>query len=408
MYLSFFIIMLFIKVIFWILIGIILYAYIGYGILLMLLVTFKRIFKKHKPESDADYEPEVTLFVTAYNEKDHVELKVKNSFELDYPKEKLKFIWVTDGSDDGTPELLKCYPEIEVYHQPERSGKAAAMNRGMNFVKTPVVIFCDGNTLLSENSARSIIHAFRDMKAGCVSGEKRIICDAISSASGSGEGFYWKYESKLKHLDSELYSTVGAAGELFAIRTELYEPLENDTILDDFILSMKIALKGYIVKYVSDAYAYEMPSENVREEMKRKVRIAAGGFQSVSRLLAVLNIFKHGWLTFQFISHKLLRWSLVPLSFICIIPLNIILSVSQGGVTEISLYTVVLYGQILFYLMVLAGFIFQNKKVKFKMLFVPYYLIIMNVSIISGFFRFLSGNQTVNWERAKRQKSDKV
>lgn len=405
MYLSFFISMLFIKVIFWLLVGIILYVYIGYGILLFLLVTIKRIFNKNETDSAADYEPEVTLFVTAYNEKDHVELKVKNSFELNYPKEKLKFIWVTDGSDDGTPELLRQYPEIEVYHLPERSGKAAAMNRGMSFVKTPIVIFCDGNTLLSENSVKSIVNAFRNKSTGCVAGEKRIIGDVSGSASGSGEGFYWKYESKLKYLDSELYSTVGAAGELFAIRTELFESLEKDTILDDFILSMRIALKGYRVKYASDAYAYEMPSENVREEMKRKVRIAAGGFQSLSRLLPVLNIFKHGWLTFQFISHKLMRWSLVPLALILIIPVNIILVQIHEGFLTLSVYSFILSGQILFYSVVIAGYLLRNKVIRIKPFFAPYYLIMMNLAVILGFFRFLKGTQTVNWERAKRQNS---
>ncbi|MBN1650668.1 MAG: glycosyltransferase, partial [Bacteroidales bacterium] len=141
--------MLTLKIIFWVFLFIIFYTYLGYGIVLYMLVRIKRLFKKPKPVN-TDYEPEVTLFVAAYNEKDYVNEKVANSLSLEYPKEKLKQVWVTDGSDDGTPEILKKYTNqgIEVCHEDARGGKIGAMNRGMAFVKTPIVIFSDGNTSL--------------------------------------------------------------------------------------------------------------------------------------------------------------------------------------------------------------------------------------------------------------------
>ncbi|MEI6749920.1 MAG: glycosyltransferase, partial [Bacteroidota bacterium] len=212
-----------IKIFFWLLLFIIFYTYVGYGILLFLIVKFRRItglYKKREP--DNGYEPDVTLFIAAYNEKDFVAEKIRNSLELDYPTEKLHIMWVTDGSDDGTPEELNKYKGIMVYHLPERNGKIGAMNRGMKFVTTPVVVFCDANTLLGKESVRRIVKLFSDPKVGCVSGEKRILSQEKDSAAGSGERHYWKYESALKKLDSERYSVVGAAGELFAIRTELY------------------------------------------------------------------------------------------------------------------------------------------------------------------------------------------
>ena len=230
---------------FWILLFIVFYTYIGYGILLFILVKIMKLSGRGKEERQTGYEPDVTLFIAAYNEKDFVAGKVKNSLELDYPKEKLHMVWVTDGSDDGTPDVLKQYPGVEVHHLPERSGKIGAMNRGMKFVKTPVVVFCDANTMLGRESIRRIVYLFSNPKVGCVSGEKRIFSKEKDSAAGAGEGLYWKYESTLKKWDAELYSVVGAAGELFAIRTELYQEVERDTLLDDFIISLRVAQKGY-------------------------------------------------------------------------------------------------------------------------------------------------------------------
>jgi cellulose synthase/poly-beta-1,6-N-acetylglucosamine synthase-like glycosyltransferase len=212
------------EIIFWVLLFIVFYAYVGYGILLFILVKLKRIFKKPATHySENEYEPDVTLFIAAFNEKDYVEAKINNSRELDYPSNKLHQVWVTDGSDDGTPDLLKKYEDVEVHHIPERNGKIGAMNRGMKLVKTPIVVFCDANTMLGKESIRRIVKLFSNPKVGCVSGEKRIYSKEKDGAAGAGEGLYWKYESTLKKWDAELYSVVGAAGELFAIKTELFQ-----------------------------------------------------------------------------------------------------------------------------------------------------------------------------------------
>ena len=393
--------MLTIKILFWVLLFIVFYAYLGYGILLFFLVRLKRLFSKKKTAIPADYEPVVTLFVAAYNEKDYVDAKVANSFSLEYPKEKVRQVWVTDGSDDGTPELLKKYKDqgVEVYHENKRGGKIGAMNRGMQFVKTPIVIFSDGNTMLGKESIRRIVNLFADPKVGCVSGEKRIF-DKDSAAAT--EGIYWKYESKLKKWDAELYSVVGAAGELFAIRTELFEPVEKDTLLDDFIISLRVAMRGYTIQYDPEAYAIENPSANVKEELKRKVRIAAGGIQSIIRLKPLLNIFKYGVLSFQYISHRVLRWTLAPLSLPLIFLFNLLLAWQDGFSNFGSIYTLLFYAEILFYVMALLGWYLENKKIKVKILYVPYYFLIMNYAVYAGMVRYFKGQQTVNWERAKR------
>ena len=394
--------MLTLKIIFWVLVFIVFYAYIGYGILLFVLVKIKRMFGSSRSKMlQGNYEPEVTLFIAAYNEKDFVAAKIRNSLELDYPKEKLHMVWVTDGSDDGTPDELRKYEGVEVYHLPQRSGKIGAMNRGMKFVKTPVVVFCDANTMLGNESIRRIVHLFSDPKVGCVSGEKRIFSKEKDSAAGAGEGLYWKYESTLKKWDAELYSVVGAAGELFAIRTELYQEVERDTLLDDFIISLRVAQKGYTIQYDPEAYAIETASANVKEELKRKIRISAGGIQSVIRLRSLLNVFRYGTLSFQYISHRVLRWTLAPLSLLFMLFIGFVLALNEGF-TGFGFYCIAFWLQVLFYLAALLGWYLENRAIKVKVLFIPYYFFIMNLSVFLGFKRYLKGSQSVNWERAKR------
>lgn len=390
------------AILFWLCLFIVFYSYIGYGILLLILVKMKRLLvKKRETAGSESYEPDVTLFIAAYNEKDFVDAKMNNTYELDYPKEKLHVVWVTDGSDDGTPDVIRKYEGVTVHHLPQRSGKIGAMNRGMVFVKTPIVVFCDANTMLGHESIRRIVRKFADPKVGCVSGEKRIFSKEKDSAAGAGEGLYWKYESTLKKWDAELYSVVGAAGELFAIRTELYQEVEKDTLLDDFIISLRVAQSGYTIQYDPEAYAIESASANVKEELKRKIRISAGGIQSVVRLRSLLNIFKYGTLSFQYISHRVLRWTLAPLSLLIMLISGCILAINEG-ILSFGFYSILFWLQILFYLGALLGWYLENKAIRVKLLFVPYYFFIMNLSVYLGLKRYLKGSQSVNWERAKR------
>ncbi len=389
------------QILFWVSVFIIGYTYVGYGILLWLLVKIKQRVKGEAPVYQVNVIPEVTLFITAYNEKDYIAEKVKNSSQLNYPKERLKQVWVTDGSDDGTPDLLGQYPEITVYHQSERAGKIAAMNRGMKMVTSPIVVFSDANTMLGEESIQRIVRLFANPKVGCVSGEKRILQKDKDMAAGAGEGLYWKYESFLKSYDAKLYSVVGAAGELFAIRKEYFADVEKDTLLDDFIISLRIAMQGHVTQYDPEAYACETSSASVKEELKRKVRIAAGGIQSIIRLSPLLNIFKYGVLSFQYISHRVLRWTLAPLCLLLLLVSNFVLALQQG-ICSNRFFVIIFWLQLVFYAMALLGWLLENRQIKVKVLFVPYYFFIMNLAVYLGFFRYLQKNQDVKWERAKR------
>lgn len=388
---------------FWFMLIVLFYSYAGYGLLLYLLVVAKRIFgRKNAAFSGTDYEPEVCLFVTAFNEKQYVDRKVANSLALDYPKAKIQYIWITDGSDDGTPDLLRKYPEIEVYHQPARKGKIDAMNRGMQFVRAPIVIFSDANTRLSRNTIREMVACFSDPHTGCVAGEKRIVEKEADTASAAGEGIYWKFESLIKRLDAELNSAVGGVGELFAIRTALFEPVEKDTLLDDFIITLRIAARGYRIAYTPDAFAEETASLNVREELKRKVRIAAGGVQTMFRLGYLLNPFRYGLLSWQYFSHKVLRWSVAPLFLFLFLPVNLALVASRVSWFIPEFPTLLLWTQAFCYFLALAGWYLEHQKLKLKIFFVPYYFVAINYASLWGIARYLKGNQKVTWEKSRR------
>ncbi len=372
---------------FWLCMAIVVYTYVGYGIVLYLLVFVKRLATKAKPLADItdDRLPEVTLMVCAYNEEDIIAEKMDNTRRLDYPSDRLHLVWVTDGSNDNTNVLLSAYPEVKVIYSPERRGKAAALKHGIKEIDTEIVMMTDANTMLNPEAVREVARLMQDPKVGCVSGEKKVMARSNSDEAAQGEGLYWKYESTLKRLDSELYSAMGAAGELCVIRRQLMTDIPDDTLLDDFIISMEIVKKGYKIAYTSNAYAMEYGSADLHEESKRKRRIAAGGLQSCWRLRSLMNPLRHPVVAFQFVSHRVLRWTITPVCLFALVPLNTLLVLSGEDIV----YTIIWILQILFYASAAAGVRISK------------YFIFMNLNVFRG-MAYLFNNSTGMWEKAKR------
>ena len=389
------------KILFWICLILCVYTYVGYGILLYLLVLLKRLVKG-KPQQmalPADSQlPDVAFMVCAYNEQDVVEMKMQNIRELDYPKDKLHVIWVTDGSSDNTNEYLKAYPDVKIVFSPERRGKTAALNHGISQVKSEITVMTDANTMVNREAIREIVRCMQDPQVACVAGEKRVLSRHEGEIAAEGEGLYWKYESTLKRLDSELYSAMGAAGELNAIRTKLYEPMPETALLDDFVMSMRMIEQGCKIAYTSDAYAMEYGSANLEEESKRKRRIAAGGLQSSWWLRSMMNPFKNFVVAFQFVSHRVLRWSITPIAMMALIPLNVALVMMKAG----TVYTIIWILQILFYLAAFSGYQLEQRGRKNKLLYVPYYFLFMNINVFRGMHYLRTHQGGGTWEKAKR------
>lgn len=389
------------KILFWTCIILVCYTYVGYGILLWLLVHIKRIVRGRtiQPVLPSDEAlPEVTLLICAYNEQDVVTEKMKNTRELDYPQKKLHIMWVTDGSTDNTNEHLRQYPGVDIVYTPERKGKTAALNHGISLIKTPITIMTDANTMLNKEAVREIVRCFIDPQVGCVAGEKRVIARNDGQIAAKGEGLYWKYESTLKKLDSEFYSAMGAAGELNAIRTHLYQPMPENALLDDFIMSMRLVDQGYRIAYTPHAYALEYGSANLDEEGKRKKRIAAGGLQSCWWLRTMMNPFHNFTVAFQFVSHRVLRWTITPVALFALIPINVALVMMKAG----SIYTICWILQIVFYFAAWIGWKFEKSEIKNKLFYVCYYFLFMNLNVFKGIRYLVSHKTSGTWEKAKR------
>ena len=305
------------ALIFWFSLSMLAFVYVFYGLFIWL---FNKLFRSKSLTTTNDSElPEVAFLIAAYNEEDVIREKILNTMALSYPAEKLFIYVISDGSNDNTNAIIKENENVKLLWSPQRKGKTAAINRALPFISQPITIFSDANVMVNSNAIKEIIKHYASPLIGGVSGEKRVDISETKNAS-STEGIYWKYESFLKKEDAKLNSLVGAAGELFSIRTNLFIPIPEDTLLDDFTISMNIIQQGYKIAYEPNAYASENPSLNINEEYKRKVRIGAGGLQSVTRSLQFLNPFRYGLLTFQYFFHRFSRWIispiLIPLVFI--------------------------------------------------------------------------------------------
>nr|WP_210520429.1 glycosyltransferase family 2 protein [Hymenobacter terricola] len=371
--------------------GVVVYTYLGYGLVvwaLARLINFRKKSSAFQP-----FAPAVTLIVPAYNEAAIIEAKITNCLALDYPADKFKMLFITDGSKDNSGQILARYPSIQHLHSPIRGGKSMAENRAMEFVTTPYVVFTDCNTHLNPQAIRELVKHYQNPQVGAVSGEKKVRAD--TTKPGAGEGLYWKYESFLKRCDSAVHSLMGAAGELVSFRSDLFRPLEPDTILDDFVQSLRIVEQGYTVVYEPEAFATEEPSASLAEEMERKVRICAGGWQAMSRLKGLLNPFNQPLATFLYISHRVLRWSVAPVALALLLPLSAGLAWLEGG-----FYWLFFALQAAFYLAAWQGW--RTESTASKALVVPLYFCMMNVAVFAGFWRFIKKAQPAAWEKATR------
>jgi len=388
--------MLFWKVIFWVSCFVVFYNYAGYAIIILVINKFRN----KKPYSNrGDYYPSISFIVAAYNEEDCIETKILNSLEQVYPSDKIEFIFITDGSTDSTPDIIRRYSSVKLLHSNERKGKSAALNRAAKIAQNEILVFSDANTKLNKDACLNISQHYFDNSVGGVAGEKKVIPpDFDNSNATSIEGFYWKYESSLKKLDSDFHTVVGAAGELFSVRKHLYQAVPANVILDDFIISMKIAQQGFRIIYEPRAFAMELPSFSMQDEKKRKIRIAAGGFQSMAMLPEALFFWKHAKLSFLYISHRVLRWTLSPLSLALALLSSLILAIFQS-----QFYSFAFFLQALFYLAALLYGLFPSIGKKISVLKLPYYFSFMNISVYQGFLKFIQNKQSSAWDKAKRR-----
>lgn len=338
--------------------------------------------------------PSVTLIIAAYNEEKVIERKIANSLALEYPDGKLQIIVVSDGSTDLTPRLVDNYsnPALIGLHQPERLGKSAALNRAVEHASGEILVFSDANNDFNRCAIKALTAPFHDPKVGGVNGVKRIYAENDRS-SAEGDGLYWIYESTLKQAESDLGSITGADGEIFAMRKSLYEPIEKTVINDDAAITFNIIKKGFRIIYEKKAVSCESASIKLAEDFLVKQRMVAGGFQTVSReyryLLSHPSLF-----SFQFFSHKVLRW-LIP-HFLIIILLCSLLNLNNTFAFSLLVLQLIAYSSVFF-----AWILGPDSKLP-RPVYFSYYFFLMNAAAFWGLFKYIQGQQTNLWSKAER------
>ena len=376
-------------IIFWLSAVIIGYAYVGYPLLVTILA---RVLAK--PVRRSPITPPATLLIAAYNEEKWIEAKLENALTQDYPAGQLEIVVVADGSDDGTADIVSGFAGrgVRLLHQPERKGKAAALNRAVPLTQGEVIVFSDANTFYREDAIRKLMRNFADSEVGCVAGRKGIRGEN-DVAVAAGESLYWRYENHLKRCDSAIGSVMGAPGEIFAIRRELWSPLEQDLLIEDFVLSLRIVEEGWRAIYDPEAMTWEEGSSDLRGEWVRRTRIAAGGLQAFFRLPGMLHP-RLGLSAFQYISHRMLRWILTPSLFL-------LLLLASLGLVGFAFYRFSLLLQLLFYALAVVGFVRAGRGRGLGIYKVPFYVALLNAAALVGGYRYLRGKQPVTWLKAR-------
>lgn len=364
------------------------YIYIGYPILLWLWAKIAQ-----KNQEQGEYEPKVSIIVAAFNEETYIADKIKNSIEQDYPKEKIQLVVVSDGSSDNTMKIAENYrsDRVILIEVPERKGKAHALCKGMDVANGEVLVFTDANVFFDRNAIKQLVKPLIDPSCGAVSGV--VDLQAMNTGEPLGEGAYMKYERFMQARESDVHTMVGTDGGMFAIRSELANHVPHEIILDDFYLVIKIAEKGYRIKYQPEARATEVVPASVEQEFRRKTRIAAGGFQILSYLQIFQHPIRNAKLIVLFLSHKLLRW-LSPFFLIGMFVSNIIL-------IEDYYFSYLLWIQVTFYMLACVGVYSKNARTNLGV-YVPYYFVVVNLAFLIGAWRYYAGIQKVTWSRVDR------
>jgi cellulose synthase/poly-beta-1,6-N-acetylglucosamine synthase-like glycosyltransferase len=376
-----------------------LYTYLGYPFLLTLLALTRPRLRPWSPVT-----PSVTLLIAAYNEHAVLAEKLANSLRLDYPRERLQILVAADGSDDGTPEMLRGYSAdgIELSYRPQRQGKMAAINHAMQQAHGEIIVFSDANNLYNPNALRLLVAPFADPTVGAVSGAKRIVRG--DSPLGDAECFYWQYEAFIKGQETRLGCCTAVVGEMFAIRRHLFDYPPEQVINDDFYMAMRCIQRGYRVVYAAQASSMERISLSSRDEITRRSRIVAGRYQALV-LAPKLLPWRRPLLLWQVLSHKMLR-PLVPLAMLGAVLSNLLAVVYPASAASSWLFLsppvnwIVLLLQTCFYgLASLGGRVGGRVG---KVLYLPTFLVNSNLAALLGLWRFLRRRHTPLWQRVPR------
>src|SRR6266852_4013109 len=380
--------MIFLEIVFWMSVGLVAYAYLGYALVLWGL----SLFRCHRV-SKADITPSVTFIITAYNEQSRIAGKLENTLKLTYPVSRLKVIVASDCSSDRTDEIVKSYADqgIQLVRASVRKGKEASQKLAVEVAKGEILVFSDVATLPPELAVSNIVKNFHDSTVGCVSSDDRFV---DQDGQASGEGAYVRYEMFLRSLETRVNSLVGLSGSFFAARREVCKGKWSDDLQSDFntvLNSMRMGLRG-VADPESIGYYKNITDE--RKEYDRKVRTVLRGISVFMRSLALVNPLRHSVFAWQLLSHKLCRW-LVPFGMMTAFASNAFLALSSQW------YAMLFLIQSLFYAVAIGG-IFWKPLLRFPVIKLSSFFLLANASIFQAWVRYWSGERLIVWEPSKR------
>lgn len=382
--------------------GLVAYSYLGLPILLM-GISLIRKRATGGTRADSKPTPRVAVVVAAHNEQSVIDHMIGACLALDYPHDRIRIFIGDDGSSDATVERAQAFaePRLSIRAYSSRRGKISVVNDLMadpelRAFDPRITLFCDAKSVLSPNTVNAIVDSFADPNVGCVALKLRMESE---SGKARGEGLYWKYEMKLKALEDQLGCVMGCNGGGFGMLTELFEPIAPGTIVEDFVLSLGVLMKGYQIRFASHAEVRQPACADVRSEWLRKVRIGAGNYQALGPCAPLLNPF-YGMPSLVFWGHKVLRWFtpfLLLLAWGCD-------AVALGGSTGIA-HTAHLASLSVALFIIAASLISWTRPNDPRvpaLIRLSGYFGLMNYALLAGFGRWVRRTQQVTWEKADR------
>lgn len=377
------------EVIFWTFLALIAYVYVGYPVLLWIL----RAVTGGRPVEFGNYEPRVSLIVSAFNEANVIDAKIRNSLAIDYPPDKLEVLVVSDASDDGTDDIVRNHEAegVVLLRMSERGGKTVGLNEAVKVASGEIIVFSDANAMYRPSAIRAMLRNFNDPSVGAVVGESTY--EAAANVAERSESAYWRYETAIKRLESQLGSVVGGDGAIYAIRKKFYRPMAADA-LSDFVNPCQIVEQGKRCLYEPSAVSVEKAAGSFDKEFGRKVRIVNRAWRATMSMKRLLNPFRYGFFAFELLSHKLLRW-LVPVMLVVLLVANVALFVRH------PMYRITLGLQLLFYTLAVMGKVLRKWHDLPMILYIPYYFCLVNIASARGIIEGYRGKTYATWSTAR-------
>jgi cellulose synthase/poly-beta-1,6-N-acetylglucosamine synthase-like glycosyltransferase len=376
------------RLAFWLSILLLVYVYGGFSLLIILVGRLRQ-----RQVRKQDMTPPVSLIIAAYNEEENIAARIDNALKLDYPAEALQVIVASDGSDDATNSIVAGYSDsrVQLLNLPRR-GKIHALNDAVKHATGEILVFSDANSMYDAQALRMLSRNFADTQVGGVAGNTIYTELSKSDSSSHGESLYWSYDKWLKETESKTGSIISAHGAIYAIRRELYRPITDSAVTDDFAISTLVIEQGYRLVFEPEARAYEPPLPAAEREFRRKVRLMTRGLRSVVLRKALLNPFRYGFYSVELFTHKILR-RLVP--FILLVLLLSSLALQSSGM----IYGAAAGGQVLFYFLAGCGYLLRGRQLgKLKFLYIPFFYCLANFAAFVAMIKVLQGHQIERWQ----------